>query len=520
MAHSAKQFHDSDKQPLKTGKAFALGLIAGLVALGAALALALTDKGANDAGLTRFAFAYLTSFVWVLAVVLGSLFVVIITHLFRAGWVVVVRRLFEAVAVNIWLVGLLAIPIGVFAAKDQYAGMLFPWSEKQEVVEDNAKDASAFLAHVDAVFNKTEAQPLPKSYASVTVVDSREKDANGQADVMPYAESASHYSMDRKTAEAQQKAQWWQLTEHALHYKAWGGDHGFLWYNKVFFVLRLAAYFLIWGLMAWYYWHHSVRQDATRDYKLTNKREWWAPLSVIIFALTSTVASYDLILSLDPTWFSTIFGVYFFANATVAGLSTVALLTMLLSKKGLLKTATTEHLHDIGKLMFAFSFFWGYVAYSQYMLIWYASIPEETYWLELHGLTTVGSSPQFGSAWSWIAVVLLFCHLFIPFAFLLSRHVKRNRLCLGIASVWLLAVVWLDFYWLVMPSYSFLKTGTPTVPVFGAMEVLTFIGLAGILVAGVARTLGKVSPIAHGDPRLHESVNLDTNVWTPFHTHH
>ncbi len=519
MAHSAKQLHDSDKQPLKTGKVFAFGLIAGLVGLGAALALALADKGADDAGLTRFAFAYLTNFIWILAVVLGCLFMVIITHLFKAGWVVVVRRLFEAVAVNIWLVGLLAIPIGFFAAAKP--GMLFPWSNEQKVVVDKADDAAAFLNHVDAVFNKEEAKPLPKSseYANVHVVDTRLND-KGQAGVMPYAESSSQYSLDPATAQAQQKAHWWRLTEEKLAYKAWGGEHGFLWYNKVFFVLRLAAYFMIWGLMAWFFWRHSVRQDATRDHTLTNKREWWAPLSVIVFALTTTVASFDLVLSLDPSWSSTMFGVYFFANTTVSGLSVVALLTMLLSKKGLLKTATTEHLHDIGTLMFAFAFFWGYVAYSQYMLIWYASIPDETYWFELHGLTTVGSSPQYGSAWSWISVVLLAGHLFIPFAFLLSRHVKRNRLCLGIAAVWLLAMVWLDFYWLVMPSYSFLKTGSPTVPVFGWPEILTFIGLAGFLVAGVARTLGKVSPIPHGDPRLHESVNLDTNVWTPFHTNH
>lgn len=510
MAHSAKHLHESDKQPLgaKTNKVFILGLIAGFLGLGGALLLAIK----SDADLTRFGFAYLVNFLWVLAITLGCLFVVIITHLFRAGWVVVVRRLFEAVAVNIWVVGLLSLPIIGFAIAGRTEGMLFPWTQKREQVEHKTEDAKAFLEKVEAVYAGHEGGELAKDseYRDVKIGTDR------PAVVMPAAEAASQYSSDPETAKAQQKAHWQVLTEHALHYKAWGGDHGFRWYTREFFALRLIAYFLIWGVMAWFYWNHSVRQDKTRDPALTNKREWWAPLSVIIFAATITLAAYDLVLSLDPTWFSTMFGVYFFANATLAGLCVVALLTMLLSKKGLLKTATTDHLHDIGKLMFAFSFFWGYVAYSQYMLIWYASIPEETYWFEIHGVTTVGSAPQYGSCWSKISIVLLVCHLFIPFAFLLSKHVKRNRLCLAAASVFLLAVVWLDFFWLVMPSFTFLKTGTPGTPVLGLPELLTFIGLFGFAAAGVARRLAKVSPIAHGDPRLHESVNLDTETFTPF----
>ena len=511
MAHSAKQFHESDKQPLgaKANKAFFAALLLGVIGLGGAIALAFSQK---DAGLTHFGFAYLTSFIWVLGITLGCLFITVVTHVFRAGWIVVVRRLFETVAVNIWLVALLAVPIVFFAVAKP--GALYPWSQTQKVVHDTAEDSKAFLENVDAAVAGHELKALSKDsqYAQVDIKTGRPDNA------MPYADASSEYSNDRATAEAQQKAHWWILTKHILEYKAWGGDHGFSWYQPVFFAIRILTYFLIWFSLAFFYWKHSTSQDEDKNVSHTHKREWWGPLGIILFAVTTTLAVYDLVVSLEPAWFSTMFGVYFFANCTLSGLCVVSLATIFLSKKGLLKTASTDHLHDLGKLMFAFTFFWGYVAYSQYMLIWYASLPEETYWFEIRGVTTVGTAPQYGSPWSVIAIALLVCHLFIPFAFLLSHHVKRNRVCLAIAAVWLLAVVWLDFYWLIMPSYSFLHTGKPAIPEFGPMEVLCFLGIAGIAAAGVIRRLSKVSLIAHGDPRLHESVALDTNVWTPMYS--
>lgn len=511
MAHSAKQFHESDKQPLgaKATKVFIIALALGILCLAGAFALAFSGK---DQGWSRFGYAYLVSFVWVLGITLGCLFVTVVTHLFKAGWVVAVRRLFETIAANVWLVALLAAPIIVLTFVRP--GALYPWSESKAVVIQHAENAEAFLNKVDAKMNGTEDRGNPKDseYAKVDIK------VDHPANVMPYAESSSQYASDPATAQAQQNAHWWMRTEHTLEYKAWGGEHGFAWFQPLYFAIRVVVYFLIWTAFGLFYWKHSVSQDEDKAVSHTHKREWWAPLGTIIFAITVTLATFDLICSIEPAWFSTIVGVYFFANCTLSGVCVVALLTIFLSKKGLLKTASTDHLHDIGKLMFAFSFFWGYVAYVQYLFTWYASIPEETFWYELRGVSTNSSSPQHGSSWSVIAVVLLVCHLFVPFAFLLSAHVKRNRICLGAAAVWLLAFVWLDYYWMIMPTFSFLHTKTPMVPVFGIMEVLCFVGLAGITVAGVVRRLSKVSLIAHGDPRLHESVALDTNVWTPFYS--
>ena len=270
-------------------------------------------------------------------------------------------------------------------------------------------------------------------------------------------------------------------------------------------------YFSLWGLIGTFYYRNSVRQDKTGDPALTNKREWWAPLSVAAFAVTITLASFDLIMSIDPVWYSTMFGVYFFAGAFIAGIATIILTLMVGQKYGYFPAVNTEHYHDLGKLLFAFVFFWGYVGFSQFMLIWYASLPETTYWWEIRGVTSSAHAPTSGSAWTKVAWLVLFGHLLIPFAALLSKHVKRNRKALMVIAIWMLVMCWVDLFWITMPA---LVSPNFLVPI---PEILCAVGCVAVLVAGALKIAARSPLTAYNDPRMHESLGLDTTAWAPIH---
>ena len=289
------------------------------------------------------------------------------------------------------------------------------------------------------------------------------------------------------------------------------------WLTAPFWVVRWLAYVGIWSLIGWFFWKRSVRQDADADVQHTHRREWWAPLSIAAFALTVTLASYDLILSLDPVWYSTMYGVYFFAGCFTAGLSTIIITLMLGQRAGYFPSITTDHFHDLGKLLFAFVFFWGYVGFSQFMLIWYASLPETTYWWEIRGVTSVSGTvldaapPTFGGPWTVVAWTLLFAHLLLPFAILLSKHVKRNRTALMVMAWWMLTLCYVDLYWVIMPALS-----SPNL-YFPLVEIGCVVFCVGVMLAEALRRAKDHSLTAYNDPRMHESIGLDTSAWAPIH---
>jgi hypothetical protein len=263
--------------------------------------------------------------------------------------------------------------------------------------------------------------------------------------------------------------------------------------NGPFFAARAVGYFVVWALLARFYFATSVRQDVSGDPELTRRMEKFSPVALILFGLTVTFAAFDWLMSLDPKWFSTIYGLYYFSGCAVAAVAALILLAMAVQGRGqAVREITTEHYHDLGKLLLGFIVFWGYMAFSQYMLIWYANIPEETVWY----LTR-----QTGF-WVWVTLALLFGHLLIPFLGLLSREMKRRKALLGFWAAWMLVVHWVDLYWLVMPGLF------PERPPFGIMDVCCIVGLGCLFVAGIVRTAGRCSPVAMKDPRLGESVGF------------
>jgi hypothetical protein len=286
----------------------------------------------------------------------------------------------------------------------------------------------------------------------------------------------------------------WMDPEAAAH------DHSGLLTHKApylstnFWVLRLAVYFIIWGVLGSFFWRTSVRQDDDGNPERT--RSMWkvsAP-AVLLFALSITFFAIDMVMTLDPHWFSTIFGVYFFAGSFVGFCSLLVIIVLSLQSSGRLRrTITIEHRHDIGKLIFAFLFFWGYIAFSQYMLIWYANIPEETAWYLLR------------QSEGWLAVILalLFGHFIIPFLGLLPRGIKRRKRYLAFWAVWMLVIHFVDIYWLVMPQLS--ASGPP----FHLLDLLCFVGIGGLFLAVAAMLAGKRALVPLKDPQLAESLKFE-----------
>ena len=267
------------------------------------------------------------------------------------------------------------------------------------------------------------------------------------------------------------------------------------WLNIPFFLVRTVVYFGVWSALAIWFHRKSTEQDKTEDPRLTKKMETTSTVALILFAFTVTFFAFDYLMSLTPHWYSTIFGVYFFAGCVLGFFALMSVLAFMVQRAGALRrTITTEHYHDLGKLIFAFTVFWAYIGFSQYMLMWYANLPEETSWY---------AARQTGS-WTAVSLVLLFGHFVVPFLALMSRDVKRRKPLLVAGAAWMLLMQWTDVYWLVMPGKS-----PGTIP-FSLMDVAVFLGVGGLFFAAAARRMGAHPLVAVKDPRLSESLGYET----------
>jgi len=277
---------------------------------------------------------------------------------------------------------------------------------------------------------------------------------------------------------------------HELHNKI-----GYL--NTTFFAIRFVVYFGFWTLLSRFFLKRILGQDKETPEAaaktVVSMRRLAGP-AMIGFAITITFCAIDLIMSLDPKWFSTMFGVYYFASCVQAINASLALTLMWLQAKGrLTSSVTVHHFHDLGKMVFAFTIFWAYVGFSQFMLLWYANVPEETLWFKI----------RFANSWGTMSWALVFMHFVIPFFGLLSRHVKRNRKALAFWCIWQLVMIYVDMYWLVMPTLGF-----DEVP-FALIDVTCWIGVAALFIAGVAYRAKGLDLVAKNDPRLPDSLAFE-----------
>lgn len=262
--------------------------------------------------------------------------------------------------------------------------------------------------------------------------------------------------------------------------------------NTTFFVIRAFVFLGVWIVFSQLLYRWSLRNDQTGDASFLKKAKRLSPLGIILFAITLSFAAFDWLMSLDPHWYSTIFGIYYFSGSTLAALSLLTLFVLYFDKTGPLNSfLSIEHYHDLGKLLFTFTVFWAYIAFSQYFLIWYANIPEETIWY-LH---------RWEGSWKYVSLLLVFGHFIVPFFVLMVRATKRNLGILLAMSVWLLVMHVVDMYWLVMPNLH--HEGAH----FSWIDIAPFLGIGGIFIGLLYRQLAKHSLVAVQDPKLSESIN-------------
>jgi len=276
------------------------------------------------------------------------------------------------------------------------------------------------------------------------------------------------------------------LADHLLQIKA-------PYLNVPFFIIRAVLFFAIWMWIAKLYFKSSVAQDESGDQSITLKLQRAATYSIILFALTVSFAAFDWIMSLTPHWYSTIFGIYVFAGCLVSGVATLSLLLMLLKRNGYLQdTVTVEHFHDLGKLLYGFNIFWTYIAFSQYFLIWYSNIPEETHWFADH----------FYGNWNTVAIFLTVGHFVIPFILFMSRHAKRNLKVHAVMALWLLFMHLVDLYWVIMPT--FYKKGIHV----SLVDATSIVAVGCLSLYFILKRMSRVSVIAAKDPRLDEAISF------------
>ncbi len=262
--------------------------------------------------------------------------------------------------------------------------------------------------------------------------------------------------------------------------------------NVPFFIIRAGIYFAVWIYLTRWFYKKSIDQDRAYDNKKAHRMRQAAAPAIILFALTLTFAAFDWMMSLDPHWYSTIYGVYYFAGSTLATIAILIVLSRTIQAKGGMKNVLNlGHYHDMGKLLFTFVVFWAYISFSQYFLIWYANIPEETLYY-FH---------RWEGSWKTTSLIIVFGKFVLPFLILMTRSSKRNLTLLTVISLWLLLMHWLDLYWLIMPTLH--QHGAH----FSWLDLTTMLGIGGIFIGIFFAQIRKQEIVPVNDPKL--SISLE-----------
>jgi hypothetical protein len=284
--------------------------------------------------------------------------------------------------------------------------------------------------------------------------------------------------------------EWMTIPPHVDHLM----DSKRAYLNVPFFAIRAVIILAYFGAFAWIYRNISVRQDRDGNpaYTLTMRKLSFVALP--LFALSLTFGAFDWMMSLDYIWFSTLYGVYVFAGAAGSSMSLLVLLVTWLRKQGYLKEIVSiEHYHFMGKWMLAFTVFWAYIGFSQYMLIWYANIPEETQYFILRNT----------ESWNLASILLMGGRFFLPFLLLLLRSTKKNVSLLCKVAAWILFMQALDIYVIILPELH--RTGVH----ISIWDFVAWIAIAASMVFLYLRIVGsKASLFPVRDPRLLESLRI------------
>jgi len=383
-----------------------------------------------------FAYSWLFAFFFFFTIACGGIFWTMLQHAINAGWSVAVRRLFENLGSSITWLAVFALPL-IFYTPFQNA--LWEW----------------IVAHREAVHHMDVSK-------GETLYDGLHHMAHADPHI------------------------------HLLAVK-----YGYL--NIPFWTIRSVFYFVILGALAYFLRRWSVKQDSDGKFSHTFRARTLCCLLLLFYALSVTFAAVDWVKVLDYSWFSTMWGVYIFAGCAWSSMAvSIIALTYLRSKGYLQKVVSGEHYHLMGKLLFAFTVFWAYIAFSQFFLIWYANITEET---RFYILRNTGG-------WWYLSNVMVWGHFAACFVVLLSAARKKKPVVMSWICAWVLIMHVLDIYWLIIPERAPSLTHGASFWIEGAVwgDIIAFIGIGGILGWAFLRRMGKASLYPCRDPRLLESV--------------
>jgi len=263
--------------------------------------------------------------------------------------------------------------------------------------------------------------------------------------------------------------------------------------NEQSFLIRFVLYFSLWNLISISLYKMSVKHDSTGDHSLLRKMNLFSmsPLAVLFF-VSLTFVGFDLLMSLDPHWYSTMFGVYIFAGSFLVFLAVLTFTLIRLQDQGYLNgIVSKEHYHDLGKYLFAFTVFYCYIAGAQFYFIWYSNIPEETIWY-LH---------RWVGTWKIASVLLIFGKFVVPFFTLVFRASKRNTKVLKVMTLWIIAIHYLDIHWIVMPTIYHHDVH------LGAYDLFTMLGFTLVFVGMFKHIMSKNLLVPINDPELKHAIN-------------
>ncbi len=422
---------------------------------GAALAFCAYSffTGGDDAK-QRFAYSYLFGLFVPLSLALGSLFFVMVIYITKANWGITVRRVSEMFMRPMPIFAVLVIPLVLMLPH------LFPWLGAKHA--DPVADASAEHAG-------EKVSPAPDSRGDESKEPAAMRD-------LPYANA--------KRMEAAEEREERKIVDHKRFYL-----------DKRFFLVRLIAYLLIWAWLAQRFFRWSTEQDKTKAIENTAAAQAFAPLGLVLFAITITFFAFDWFLSLNATWYSTMFGVQVFSQMALFHMASLILMTLGLRRSGVLgKAVNTEHFHDMGKLLFGWIAFWSYVTFAQFFLTWYSNIPDEVAWFHQRWHDN-------GGTWKNISLALVLFHFFIPFWFLMSRNIKRRMPLLATGAVIMICMHVLEVYWIVMPNFG------PLAP--NLVDAACLVGLLGVYLSAVLRGMEDFALVPVGDPRLERALAFE-----------
>jgi len=268
-------------------------------------------------------------------------------------------------------------------------------------------------------------------------------------------------------------------------------EHKAAYLNPIFFILRAAIYFILWVGAAWMFSRSSAGQDRSADSRLLARQRLASAPGLVLFVLTVTFASIDWIMSLEPHWYSTIYGVHFFAGHGLAAFAFAIMLAALAhARTPLPAAAETDPFRDLGNLLLAFVLLWAYFAYSQWLIIWSGNLPEETSWYLRRNR----------GGWQWVIALLIVFHFAAPFLLLLSRQIKGRAPLLGAVAAAIVFMRLVDIFWYTAPAFH------PGSFYLHWMDIAAPVGLGGLWLAVFFRQLARRPLLPAGNARAQTAM--------------